>query len=99
MPPHFRFNWNSPLTMSPSNPRVLYFGSNHLFRSIDRGESWRIISPDLSTNDPELRNPSGQGGLTVEVTGGENHFTIFTVRESPLNEGLIWVGTSICCGE
>lgn len=93
MPPHFRFNWNSPLTMSPSNPRVLYFGSNHLFRSIDRGDTWRIISPDLSTNDPELRNPSGQGGLTVEVTGGENHFTIFTVRESPLNEGLIWVGT------
>jgi len=93
MPPHFRFNWNSPLTMSPSNSRVLYFGSNHLFRSVDRGDSWRIISPDLTTNDPELRNPSGQGGLTVEVTGGENHFTIFTVRESPLNPGLIWVGT------
>ena len=93
MPPHFRFNWNSPLTMSPSNPRVLYFGSNHLFRSVDRGDTWRIISPDLTTNDPDLRNPSGQGGLTVEVTGGENHFTIFTVRESPLDPGLIWAGT------
>ena len=93
MPPHFRFNWNSPLSMSPSNPRVLYFGSNHLFRSIDRGDTWRIISPDLTTNDPELRDPNGQGGLTVEVTGGENHFTIFTVRESPLNQALVWVGT------
>ena len=93
MPPHFRFNWNSPLTMSPSNPRVLYFGGNHLFKSIDRGDTWRIISPDLTTNDAELRNPSGQGGLTVEVTGGENHFTIFTVRESPIDPALVWIGT------
>jgi len=93
MPPQFRFNWNSPLTMSPSNPRTLYFGGNHLFKSVDRGETWRIISPDLTTNDPELRNPSGQGGLTVEVTGGEAHFTIFTVRESPLDPALVWAGT------
>ena len=93
MPPHFRFNWNSPLTMSPSNPRVLYFGGNYLFKSVDRGDTWRIISPDLTTNDPGLRNPSGQGGLTVEVTGGENHFTIFTVRESPIDPALVWVGT------
>ncbi|MGD8330763.1 MAG: hypothetical protein PVJ49_15135, partial [Acidobacteriota bacterium] len=93
LPAQFRFNWNSPLTMSPSNPRTLYFGGNYLFKSIDRGDTWRIISPDLTTNDPELRNPSGQGGLTVEVTGGENHFTIFTVRESPLDPALVWAGT------
>ena len=93
MPPHFRFNWNSPLTMSPSNSRILYFGGNHLFKSVDRGDTWRIISPDLTTNDPELRNPSDQGGLTRSVTGGENHFTIFTVRESPLDPALVWVGT------
>jgi hypothetical protein len=79
--------------MSPSNSRVLYFGGNHLFKSVDRGDTWRIISPDLTTNNPELRNPSGQGGLTVEVTGGENHFTIFTVRESPIDPALVWVGT------
>ncbi len=93
MPPHFRFNWNSPLTMSPSNPKTLYFGGNHLFKSVDRGDSWRIISPDLTTNDPELRNPTYQGGLTRSVTGGENHFTIFTVRESPLDPALVWIGT------
>jgi len=93
MPPHFRFNWNSPLTMSPSNPRVLYFGGNHLFKSIDRGDTWRIISPDLTNNDPILRNPSNQGGLTRSVTGGENHFTIFTVRESSLDPALVWTGT------
>ncbi len=93
LPPQFRFNWNSPLTMSPSNPHTLYFGGNHLFKSVDRGDTWRIISPDLTTNDPELRNPSGQGGLTVEVTGGEAHFTIFTVRESPLDPYLVWAGT------
>jgi photosystem II stability/assembly factor-like uncharacterized protein len=93
MPPHFRFNWNSPLTMSPSNPRVLYFGSNYLFKSVDRGDTWRIISPDLTTNDADLRNPTFQGGLTRSVTGGENHFTIFTVRESPLDPALVWAGT------
>ncbi len=93
LPPHFRFNWNSPLTMSPSNPRVLYFGGNHVFKSVDRGDTWRIISPDLSNNDPELRNPTYQGGLTRSVTGGENHFTVFTVRESPLDPALVWAGT------
>jgi hypothetical protein len=93
MPPHFRFNWNSPLTMSPSNPRTLYFGGNHVFKSVDRGDTWRIISPDLTTNNPQLRNPSKSGGLTVEVTGGENHFTVFDVRESPLDAALVWAGT------
>ena len=93
MPPHFRFNWNSPLTMSPSNPRTLYFGGNHVFKSVDRGDTWRIISPDLTTNDATLRNPSNSGGLTREVTGGESHFTVFDVRESPLDPALVWAGT------
>jgi len=93
LPPHFRFNWNSPLVLSPNNPRTIYLGGNHLFRSVDRGETWTIISPDLTTNDPEKRNSSGTGGLTREVTGAENHCTIITVAESPLNEELIWVGT------
>ncbi len=93
LPPQFRFNWDSPFLISPSNPRVVYFAGNHLFRSTDRGDSWRIISPDLTTNDPELRNPTYQGGLTRSVTGGENHFTIFAVAESPQNPALIWAGT------
>ena len=93
LPPQFRFNWNAPFLISPSNPQTLYFAGNHVFKSVDRGDTWRIISPDLTTNDPELRNPSGEGGLTRSVTGGENHFTIFTLAESPLNPELVWAGT------
>jgi len=93
LPPQFRFNWSSPFIISPNNSKTLYFGGNHLFKSVDRGDTWRIISPDLTTNDPELRNPSDQGGLTNSVTGGENHFTIITIAESPVNEAVLWVGT------
>lgn len=93
LPPQFRFNWSSPLVLSPNNPRTIYFGGNYLFKSVDRGESWRIISPDLSSNHPTRRNPSASGHLTNSVTGGENHYTIVTVSESPKNEAVIWVGT------
>jgi photosystem II stability/assembly factor-like uncharacterized protein len=93
LPPQFRFNWSSPLVMSPKDPQRLYFGSNYLFQTNDRGDTWRIISPDLTTNDPELRNPSQQGGLTRNVTGGENYCTIITIAESPLDSQVLWVGT------
>ena len=93
LPPQFRFNWSSPLVLSPNNHQTLYFGSNHLFKSVDKGESWKIISPDLTTNDPELRNTSNGGGLTNSNTGGENHFTIITISVSPFDEDLIWAGT------
>lgn len=93
LPPQFRFNWSSPFIISPNHPQTVYFGSNHLFRSTDRGDTWRIISPDLTTNDPELRNTSKGGGLTNSNTGGENHFTIITICESPINDQLLWVGT------
>jgi photosystem II stability/assembly factor-like uncharacterized protein len=93
LPPQFRFNWSSPFVLSTHNPAVCYFGGNHLFRSVDRGDRWRIVSPDLSTNDPKLRDPNGQGGLTREVTGGENHCTIITIGESPLDPAVVWVGT------
>jgi hypothetical protein len=93
LPPQFRFNWDSPFLISPTNPRVVYFAGNHLFRSQDRGDTWTIISPDLTTNDPELRDPTNQGGLTRSVTGGENHFTIFAIAESPKNPSIVWAGT------
>jgi photosystem II stability/assembly factor-like uncharacterized protein len=93
LPPQFRFNWSSPLVMSKSNPETIYFGGNFLFKSIDKGKSWRLISPDLTKNDPERRNPSNSGYLTRSVTGGENHYTIITISESPLNEAVIWAGT------
>lgn len=93
LPPQFRFNWSSPLVLAHANPRTVYFASNYLFRSEDRGESWRIISPDLTTNDPNKRNASESGGLTRSVTGGENHCTIVTIADSPIDPAVIWVGT------
>lgn len=93
LPAQFRFNWSSPLVMSPNNPHTIYFGGNHLFQSVDRGDTWRIISPDLTTNDPKLRNTSKGGGLTNSNTGGENHFNIVTISVSPFDEDIVWVGT------
>ncbi|MDW7759192.1 MAG: hypothetical protein SCM96_00965 [Acidobacteriota bacterium] len=89
--PPYRFNWNSPILLSRHNRFVLYFGGNYLFKSTDRGMSWTKASPDLTTNDPAKIIDSG--GLTMDNTGAENHCTILTISESPLKEGLIWVGT------
>ncbi|MEM9663519.1 MAG: hypothetical protein AAF970_01215 [Bacteroidota bacterium] len=93
LPPQFRFNWNSPLVLSPTNPRTVYVGGSHLFVSEDRGETWRIISPDLTRNDPARRNSTTSGGLTKDATGAENYHTIYTVDPSVLDPALIWVGT------
>ncbi|MCG9896239.1 MAG: hypothetical protein MH204_12265, partial [Fimbriimonadaceae bacterium] len=91
----YRFNWSSPLLISPHNPRTIYFGGNRLFKSVNRGDNWRVISEDLTTNDPakiiSRNNPSG--GVTPEDTGAERHCTIVTISESPRVQGLLWVGT------
>ncbi len=79
--PPLRFNWMSPLVISPHNPRILYFGSQYLHRSLDRGDHWQVISPDLTTNDK------------AKLRGNVPHCTITTISESPLKPGLIWVGT------
>mgnify|MGYP001604038656 CR=1 FL=1 len=92
LPQNFRFNWSSALTLSPHDSRTVYFGGNYLFKSVDRGETWTIISPDLSTNDPVKTNPES-GGLTRDVTSAETHGTIITIAESPIARGLLWAGT------
>jgi photosystem II stability/assembly factor-like uncharacterized protein len=91
--PEFRFNWNTPIAVSASDPDRLYVGSQFLHLSTDRGESWRMISGDLTTNDPEKQRQAESGGLTVDNTTAENHCTIFTISESPLDGDLIWIGT------
>lgn len=88
----YRFNWNSPIHMSPHDPEVVYFGSNVLFRTSDGGRSWTEISPDLTTNDPSKQVASG-GEITVDNTSAEYHTTIHTIAESPVQAGVIWVGT------
>ena len=88
----FRFNWSSPLILSPHNSNTVYFGGNHLFKSVNRGDTWEIISPDLSSNDPVLTDEES-GGITRDVTSAETHATLITISESPITPGVIWVGT------
>ena len=89
----FRFNWSAPLVMSPHNSQTLYVGANRLFKSENGGQSWMIVSPDLTTNDP-IKSVRGQsGGLTPDNSGAEQHCSITTVALSPLSPGVIWVGT------
>jgi len=88
----FRFNWSSPLILSPHQSTTIYFAGNHVFKSIDRGDTWTIISPDLSYNDPETTDRES-GGLTRDVTGAETHANVLTIAESPIKPGLIWAGT------
>ncbi len=90
--PTFRYNWSSPLILSPHDSRIVYLGSNRLMRSTDRGESWSIISPDLSTNDPDYTTPA-PAGFMGERGGAETHATLISVVESPLRPGVIWAGT------
>lgn len=88
----YRFNWNAPIHMSPTDPDVIYFGGNVLFRTRDGGETWDIISPDLTTDDPEQQRLSG-GPITPDNTRAEYHNTILSVSESVLDPDVIWVGT------
>jgi len=88
-----RFNWNAGIAIDPFDPRTLYFGSQFVHRSRDRGESWEIISPDLTTNNPEWQKQEESGGLTLDVTGAENFTTILAIAPSPLQRGVLWAGT------
>jgi photosystem II stability/assembly factor-like uncharacterized protein len=87
-----RFNWSTPFIISPHNSATLYVGGNKLFKTINRGDSWAAISPDLTTNDPEKLHP-GSNSVSPEDTGAERHCTIITISESPKKQGLIYVGT------
>ena len=88
----YRFNWSAPLATSPHDRRVLYYGGNVLLKSTDRGDTWTAISPDLTRNDPATQ---GFGGapLNSESGGGEVYNTIFSLAESRVERGTIWVGT------
>jgi photosystem II stability/assembly factor-like uncharacterized protein len=88
-----RFNWNAALSTDPHDPSVLYLASQYIHRTRDGGASWDIISPDLTTDDPEKQRQDQSGGLTLDATGAENHTTIITVRPSSHELGLIWAGT------
>ncbi len=90
---YLRFNWNAALNLDPHEPGVLYLGSQFVHRTRDHGDSWEIISPDLTTNDAEKQRQDESGGLTLDATGAENHTTILSIAPSPLQPGLIWAST------
>jgi photosystem II stability/assembly factor-like uncharacterized protein len=91
--PDFRFNWNTPIHMSPNHAGTIYIGAQFLFRSHDRGESWERISPDLTTQDPAKQHQEQSGGLTIDNSDAEKYETIFAIAESPKDEKVIWAGT------
>ncbi|WP_156255238.1 WD40/YVTN/BNR-like repeat-containing protein [Sandarakinorhabdus oryzae] len=88
-----RFNWNTPLALSPHDKTVLYMGSQYLHRTRDHGNTWERISPDLTTNNPLKQQQEKSGGITVDNSSAEMHTTIYSISESPKAAGTIWVGT------
>jgi len=88
----YRFQWNFPIFFSPNNPKALYAASNHLHRTTNEGQSWEIVSPDLTRNDPKTLGPSG-GPITKDNTGVEYYATIFAAIESPFEPGVLWTGS------
>ncbi len=88
-----RFNWNTPIALSPNEKGTIYIGAQFLFRSRDHGQTWDRISPDLTTNDPEKQKQEQSGGVTVDNSSAEMHTTIYSISESPKDKSLIWMGT------
>ena len=88
-----RFNWNSGIGQDPFNNATVYFGSQFVHKSTDKGITWNIISPDLTTNDPNKQKQAESGGLSMDATGAENHTTILVIEPSPIEKNMLWVGT------
>jgi photosystem II stability/assembly factor-like uncharacterized protein len=88
-----RYNWNSALAQDPFDHATIYYGSQFVHKSTDRGNTWEVISGDLTTNNPEKQKQGESGGLTMDATGAENHCTILAITPSTLENGTIWVGT------
>jgi photosystem II stability/assembly factor-like uncharacterized protein len=88
-----RWNWNTPIVAGAANKKNLYIGAQYLFKSTNQGRSWAKISPDLTTSDKRKMEQENSGGLSADNTSAENHCTIFTLAESPIDENIVWVGT------
>lgn len=88
-----RFNWNAGIGQDPFDNDVVYFGSQFVHRSRDKGLTWDIISPDLTTNDLSKQKQDDSGGLTLDTTGAENYCTILVVEPSVVEKNMLWVGT------
>jgi photosystem II stability/assembly factor-like uncharacterized protein len=90
---YLRYNWNAAIAQDPFNADAIYYGSQFVHYSTDRGDNWSIISGDLTTNDTSKLKQHLTGGLTLDATGAENHCTILAITPSPKDKNVIWVGT------
>ncbi|MGF1559790.1 MAG: WD40/YVTN/BNR-like repeat-containing protein, partial [Flavobacteriaceae bacterium] len=88
-----RFNWNSAIAQDPFSNSTVFFGSQFVHKSSDKGLTWKVISPDLTTNDPEKQKQNESGGLSMDATGAENHTTILVIEPSPVEKDMLWVGS------
>jgi len=88
-----RFNWNAAINIDPNSNNTLYFGSQFVHKSIDKGDTWTVISPDLTTNDSNKLQQHESGGLTMDATGAENHCTILVIEPSEVETDMLWVST------
>ncbi len=88
-----RYNWNAAIAQDPFDNSTIYYGSQFLHKSTNKGKTWEIISPDLTTNNPEKQKQYESGGLTMDATGAENNTTIIALAPSPIQKGVMWVGT------
>ncbi len=88
-----RFNWNAALAQDPFDNNTIYYGSQFVHKSTDKGKTWTIISPDLTTNDTLKQKQDESGGLSLDVTSAENNTTILAISPSYKEKGVIWVTT------
>ena len=88
----YRFQWTAPIAVSPHDPKVVYYGGNVVFRTADAGQTWAVISPDLTRNDKSKQKWAG-GPITGDNTGVETYDTVFVIAESPVQKDLIWAGS------
>ena len=88
-----RFNWNAAIGQDPFDNSTVYFGSQFVHVSKDKGQTWKVISPDLTTNDPEKQKQSESGGLTLDATGAENHCTLLVIEPSSVEKDMLWVAS------
>jgi len=88
-----RFNWNAAIAQDPFDASTIYFGSQFVHKSTDRGDTWTTISPDLTTNNPDWQHQDKSGGLTIDATGAENYTTIIAIAPSAVDRNVIWAGT------
>lgn len=88
-----RYNWNAAFAQDRFDPNTIYYGSQFIHRSRNKGLTWEVMTPDLSTDNKAQQNQDTNGGLSVDITGAENYNTVLCIEPSPLDRNLIWAGT------